>query len=239
MLQAPVPNTYLNMPGKLSSPKTASELTSDDPRRKLMQAASEVFAKVGYQAATVREICALAGHNVAAVNYHFGDKHGLYTEILKDEVQSYSEEFPVKLLEQLPPEEALRLFIQNVFRHVAKTDRPACYTKVMMHELAVPTQGLGAVVELVMRPKIMSLAGIVGRFLQLSPTHPKTRLCVHSVMGQMVHYANGRPTFALLWPDWKIDSAELEVIAEHIADFSIAALKAVKKELAKAPAKKV
>ena len=227
------------MPAKISPTKKNSELAHDDPRRKLMQAASEVFAKVGYQAATVREICARAGHNVAAVNYHFGDKHGLYSEILKDEVQSYSEALPERLLEQLPPEEALRLFIQNVFRHIANTDRPAWHTRVMMHELAVPTQGLGAVVELVIRPKIMSLCGIVGRFLGLSPTHPKTRLCAHSVMGQMAHYAHGRLTFALLWPDWKLDSEELEVVANHITDFSIAALKAVKKDLAKPPAKKL
>ena len=58
-------------------------------------------------------------------------------------------------------------------------------------------------------------------------------------MGQMVHYAHGLPTLALLWPDWKIDGGHLEVIANHIADFSIAALKSVKKELAKAPAKKL
>ena len=225
------------MPAKLSPRKTASEPTHDDPRRKLMQAASEVFAEVGYQAATVREICARAGHNVAAVNYHFGDKYGLYTEILKDEIQSYSDAFPQKLLEQLPPEEGLRLFIQNVFRHLANTDRPAWHTRVMMHELAVPTQGLAAVVELVIRPKVASLAGIVGRFLGLPATHPKTRLCVHSVMGQIAHYAHGRPTIALLWPEWKIDGAELELIANHIADFSIAALKAVKKELAKSATK--
>ncbi len=226
------------MPAKISPLKASSELSQDDPRRKLMQAAREVFAEVGYQAATVREICARAGHNVAAVNYHFGDKHGLYTEILKDEVQSYREAFPERLFEQLPPEEALRLFVQNVFRHVANTDRPAWHTRVMMHELAVPTQGLGAVVELVIRPKIMSLAGIVGRFLGLSPTDPKTRLCVHSIMGQMVHYAHGQPTLALLWPDWKIDGDQLEVIANHIADFSIAGLKSVKRNLAKALAKK-
>ncbi len=228
---------YLAMRTKFSPSATKTERARDDPRRKLMRAASEVFAELGYQAATVREICARAGHNVAAVNYHFGDKHGLYTEILKDEVLSHGETFPEKLVEQLPPEEALRVFIGNFFNHVANTDKPAWHTRVMMHEMAVPTQGLGAVVELVVRPKLVTLAGIVSRFLALPPTHPKTRLCVHSIMGQLVHYAHGRPTLALLWPDWKIDAAELEVIANHIADFSIAALKSVKKELAKAPAR--
>ncbi len=230
---------YLAMPTKFRPSSTTTAPARDDPRRKLMQAATEVFAEVGYQAATVREICARAGHNVAAVNYHFGDKYGLYTEILKDEVLSYSEAIPASLLEQLPPEEALRVFVQNVFRHIASTDKPAWHTRVMMHEMAVPTEGLGAVVELVIRPKLKTLAGIVGRFLGVPPTHPKARLCVHSIMGQLVHYAHGRPTLALLWPDWKLDAAELEVIANHIVDFSITAMKAVKRELTKAPAKSV
>ena len=55
----------------------------DETRHKLIEAAGEIFAEAGYQNATVREICARAGANVAAVNYHFGDKMGLYTELLK------------------------------------------------------------------------------------------------------------------------------------------------------------
>jgi len=214
-------------------PKSMAELPHDDPRRKLIEAATKVFAEVGYQAATVREICTRAGQNVAAVNYHFGDKYGLYTQILQDEVDSYSASFPEKLLDRLPPEEAFRVFIQNFLRHLGNADRPAWHTKVMMHELGAPTQGLAAVVELIIRPQLMTLAGIISRLTGLPPTHPKTRLCVHSVIGQMVHYVHGRPALVLMWPDWKIDSAELEVIADHIADFSIAALKSIKKGLAK------
>ncbi len=52
-------------------------------REKLVEAAAQVFAEVGFEAATVREICSRAGTNGAAVNYHFGDKLGLYTEVLK------------------------------------------------------------------------------------------------------------------------------------------------------------
>jgi AcrR family transcriptional regulator len=57
--------------------------SQDETRRKLLQAAAEVIAEHGYQAATVREICTRAGANIAAVNYHFGDKLALYTELLK------------------------------------------------------------------------------------------------------------------------------------------------------------
>lgn len=50
----------------------------------LKAAATELFALKGYQNTSVKEICEKAKSNVAAVNYHFGSKAGLYCEIVAD-----------------------------------------------------------------------------------------------------------------------------------------------------------
>ena len=49
-----------------------------ETRRQLLEAAGAVFAEAGYRDATVREICRRAHANIAAINYHFGDKEKLY-----------------------------------------------------------------------------------------------------------------------------------------------------------------
>ena len=45
---------------------------------RVIEAAGHEFADKGFDQATVRDICQRAGANLAAVNYHFGDKHKLY-----------------------------------------------------------------------------------------------------------------------------------------------------------------
>jgi len=52
-------------------------------REALLEAATELFASLGYSGATVHAIAARARVNKAMINYHFAGKHGLYTAILR------------------------------------------------------------------------------------------------------------------------------------------------------------
>ena len=55
----------------------------EEMRRKLIETAGQIFAEVGYDAATVRQINDRAQANIAAVNYYFGDKFQLYRAVLQ------------------------------------------------------------------------------------------------------------------------------------------------------------
>ena len=203
--------------------KNTSSATLDPTRAKLIAAAGEVFAELGFQSATVREICQRAGANVAAVNYHFRDKLGLYTEVLRESICANQGEVMTEALSQAKtPEEALRLFIAGILRRMFGEDRPAWNFRIMAHELAQPTPALGHVIEEAMRPRYDQLRGIIGQILQLPPDHETTRLCAHSVIGQVVHYVHGRPVLAVLWPDLQLaQPQDRQMVANHIADFTL------------------
>jgi AcrR family transcriptional regulator len=49
---------------------------------KILAAAEASFAQHGYDGASLRQITQAANVNLAAVNYHFGDKQSLYCEVI-------------------------------------------------------------------------------------------------------------------------------------------------------------
>jgi AcrR family transcriptional regulator len=201
-------------------------LTSASTRKKLVEAAGPVFAEHGYHAATVREIAKHAGANIAAVNYHFGDKLNLYTEVLQQSVQAAKIEAMHRALDQSgPPEDILRAVIRARLKSARRDCLPDWHFRIMVHELAQPTPALSRVVNEVSRPLYERMLGLIGKIIGLPPNHEKTRLCAHSVMGQIFIYFLAAPLLVRLWPDLKMTLEQVDRIAEHIADFSLAYLR--------------
>lgn len=54
---------------------------------RILMAAESLFAEHGYDGTTLRQITQRAEVNLAAVNYHHGDKESLYLEILRRRIQ--------------------------------------------------------------------------------------------------------------------------------------------------------
>ena len=111
---------------------------------RLLEAAGEIFAEFGYRTATVRQICEKAGANVAAVNYHFGDKEGLYLAVLRSVPDAHAEKYPPQsgLNETPTAEQQLRAYIESLLHRVFDTGRPGWHTKFIAREMAEPTRAL-------------------------------------------------------------------------------------------------
>ncbi len=204
------------------------DATQDETRRQLLEAAGEVFAEVGFKNATVREICGRANANIAAVNYHFGDKEKLYREVLRycsaKAVQKHPPLLNVK--PDAPPEKRLHAFIHSFLLRIFDKSPTSWHGKLMLREMVEPTAALDLIIEERIRPMSTLLWKIVAEILHLPVDDKRVRLYSFSVVSQCVFYHHCRPMMIRLFPDQMVlDADGIEELAEHISRFSLAAMK--------------
>src|SRR5215204_2726617 len=128
---------------------TEPEATNPETRERLLNAAGEAFAENGFKNTTVRDICSRAGANIAAVNYYFRDKEGLYTTCLAQWAQTALEKYPplLGLPHNAPPEDRLAAFVRSFLLRLLDNSRYAWHGKLMSREMFEPTGALDRMVE--------------------------------------------------------------------------------------------
>jgi AcrR family transcriptional regulator len=200
-----------------------------ETRRQLLEAAGEVFAEAGFRDATVREICRRGNANIAAVNYHFGDKGTLYLEVLRYSNARSLEKYPPLLGvgPAAPPEEKLHAFVHSLLLRVFDKGPTSWHGKLMLREMIEPTAALDSVVEERVRPMADALGKIVGQIMGRPSRDELVMRCAFSVVSQCVFYHHCRPVMARLFPEQSPPSpADIAKLADHITRFSLAAMKA-------------
>jgi len=195
---------------------------STDTRQRLLDAALEVFAKVGFRQATIQRICRRAGANIAAAHYHFGDKQRLYAAVFEDAERRAEAEQPPARTPTGSPQERLRVHVTSFLRRLLDPGQPAWLAQLLAHELIDPTPALDRLVRRRMRATHAQIASIVR---ELAPAAPPdaVRFATLSVVAQCVFYRNSAAVVTRLYPD--LDPArEVERIADHVTRFSLAAV---------------
>jgi TetR/AcrR family transcriptional regulator, regulator of cefoperazone and chloramphenicol sensitivity len=196
----------------------------DDTEYRLLQAAGELFAEKGFDGTSVREICQRAGAaNVAAVNYYFRDKERLYIEAVKSACSRQDESFPFPDWPAgTTPQQKLRDFIRVL------TDRmfgnsPPWARRLFLRELSHPTAACTEFVQKIIRPNSELLGRILSELLPKVPAR-KRRLIAFSIVGQCFFHRFAQPIVAQLVGEEEASNYSSALLAEHIADFSLASL---------------
>lgn len=196
--------------------------TPDDPRTRILEAAGEIFADKGFRAATVRDICSAAGANVAAINYYFGDKMGLYIEAVKHAHACRFNEPPPTWEEGTPIEQKLYDFVHGMLGHLLDPNRPAWNAKLMMRELAEPSEACKAITNQYIRPMAMVLQSIVAELAPPNTPQQQIMMSCFSVVGQCLFYRVQEPVAKELVGEEQYALLTVDIIAAHIASFTLA-----------------
>src|SRR5258708_8240135 len=218
-----------SMRAKYGAAEPGREPAAEATRQKLLDAAAEVFAEIGYHRATVREICARGGVTGALVKYHFGDKLELYTQVLQGLFSAAKiEAVRAAFNQKAPPETILREVVKARLRGVAASDQKGWLFRILTHEIAQPTPAMARIINTVSRPLYNQMCEIIGTLIGLPAADEKTRLCAHSIMGQIMFYVLARPLLNRVWPELKMTPEQMEQIAGHVTEFSLAYLRQVR-----------
>jgi AcrR family transcriptional regulator len=83
-------------------------------RERILDAATALFADLGFEGASTRKIGSAAGANIAMIAYHFGDKEGLYAAVLH---ATHDRLLAIELPSPLPrgPEQRIRALVSSAY----------------------------------------------------------------------------------------------------------------------------
>ncbi|HSU67215.1 MAG TPA: CerR family C-terminal domain-containing protein [Tepidisphaeraceae bacterium] len=201
-----------------------------ETRLRLLESAGEVFAENGFHQATVRDICSRAGANIAAVNYHFGDKEKLYVACLQHWLGEAVRRFPPDggLPPTAPTAERLHAFVRSWLHRMLGEGMPAWHGKLMAREMSEPTGGFDCIAESV-RPMAQRINGMVRELLGPDASDRVIRDCAMSVAGQCCFYRHAHEMIRRLYPEHNHSPKEIEHLADHVTHFSLAAIEAYRK----------
>jgi len=210
--------------------RSISKPTDADTRERLLTVGGEIFARSGFDSATVREICTLAGANVAAVNYHFGDKQGLYRatflHYFEAGLKAYPPDFGVTHGD--PPAELLRAFVRSFFLRLFDASKPQWFAELILREMIKPTGVLDELVDRQMVHMRDRLVNIVRAIAGARLSDQQVFQVCSSIVGQVVFHKHCRPIISRMWPNHaQYSKSEVDALADHVWMFSLAGLEAM------------
>ncbi len=197
-------------------------------RQRLLDVGTRLFSERGFQHVTVRELCREAGANLAAVNYHFGGKLGLYREIVTGTFSRMRVDPTLAAPEGAGAEERLRHYVRTyVPRLAAPTDDGVKLQKLMRHEMSDPTPMAPWIAEQVILPRLRYLAEAVAELLDADPGDPRVDRCVGSVQAQCLFYLPSAFRTVVNPGRGAMTRSEIAAAADHVAEFALAGIRRI------------
>ena len=175
-----------------------------ETRRRIIETALKLFAEHGFRGVSVRDLSAAAQVNVAAVNYHFGSKQGLYRTIF-DTVLDEDEGCFARQLDEVGAllgragsdpvllTAAVEILARGLLGRLSAFEHLRWFSVLVARELAFPGELFDLLYHRRVEPVLQLLAQVVGFAWGLAPTSEPVRLTANVLHGQMASLAFTRP----------------------------------------------
>jgi AcrR family transcriptional regulator len=208
-----------------SREKRGARADGDVTRAKILEAAGRLFAEKGFAHTTNRAVCLDAGVDLAAINYHFESRDGLYRAVL---LEGHARLVSLETLQDIQARpisaQAKLEAILDIFVEVSLAER-AWPVRVLARELLSPTPFLRDLFNEGILPKARIVWGVIAEITGLAPTDPALFRCMISVMAPCVMLVIIGPNSASAPPQLAL--AAQDGLGEQIKRFALGGLAAI------------
>ena len=201
---------------------------ADLTKERLLTEAETLFAKKGFEGVSVREITSKAQCNLAAVNYHFGNKKNLYLEVFRcrwaPRAKRLQGHFRKSLPSKKPSVSAIIQSLANAFLAGPMSDEERHrHLQLMSRELSQPTEAFELVANEIMRPFFGELSNMLRS--ELTQKVEKDQLILHvlSIFSMVLYFNFAREAVSRITGRQYDDDFKARLVRQ-ITEFSLKGL---------------
>lgn len=198
-----------------------------DTRDRILDTAERLFAAHGFDGTSLRQITEAAGVNLAAVNYHFGSKEELYTQVFVRRIGPINARRMEMLDTAVKAAAGRPVDVRAIFESFARpvfemADRAPGFLRLLARNVGAPPTFMAAVIEAQFRPLIARYVGLLQQALPHLP--PKTVFWrMHFMVGATLHCASHHFTIDQM-SGGLCHTHDVEEMLQHLADFAVAGI---------------
>jgi AcrR family transcriptional regulator len=199
-------------------------------RAALIRAGVQVFGENSLASATTREIAQLAGQNISAIAYYFGNKEGLYFAVahhicdtLVERLGPLLDEIEAQLsLGTHEPEVCLHMFGRLIGASLSTHQEMLTVTSIVVKEQMHPTKAFDILYEGCLERLHQVGARLIEAYTGETPGRQETVLRFHALLGQSLAFRFARETIVRRagWSDIGPEQVALieRVVTEQVCD---------------------
>jgi AcrR family transcriptional regulator len=176
------PSTTTRVTARRRRATTARETRYDRRLAEILTHATEVFCKMGYEGASMRDLSRESGMSLAGLYYYFESKERLLYLIQKHTFTTIVQRLKARLAGVSDAEERIRIFILNHLEYFLANQAAM---KVLSHEAEVLKNGFASEVAAIKREYYRICVGLLDDLKRERDLRFSTRIAVLSLFGMM------------------------------------------------------